>query len=52
MNWDIEFNQLSGTYQLVITSPYAIYELEANDYELALDEAGHILESIGFYEEA
>lgn len=49
MNWDVEFNELYGVYQLVIEDDVTL--LAADDYELALDEAGEILDAMGFYEE-
>ena len=52
MGWDIEFNELTEMYQLVFDDSNTVYELESDEYEEALDEAGSILDAIGFYEEA
>lgn len=52
MGWDIEFNELTESYRLVFDDSNTFYDLEASNYESALDEAGKILEDIGFYEEA
>lgn len=52
MGWDIEFSELTDSYRLVIDKPYSVYELDALNYEDALDEAGVILDRIGYYEEA
>lgn len=52
MGWDIEFNSLTDTYELVFNHTNDVYELSASEYEAALDEAAVILDSIGFYEEA
>lgn len=52
MDWDIEFSELTDSYKLVIDKPYVMYELDASNYEDALDEAGVILDRMGFYEES
>lgn len=51
MDWDIELDLLTNCYQLIIVATGKVYDLEAEDYESALDEAAAILGSIGFYEE-
>lgn len=52
MGWDIEFNQLYGHYQLVFDNSDKVYDLSADDYEQALDQAAAILDQLGYYTEA